>query len=60
MLVAKVLRQTARAAVVAVMLIAGTSLAEAGARVYVRVGPPVAVVQVRPVAPGVQTYAPRA
>jgi hypothetical protein len=52
MLVAKVLRQTARAAVVAVMLVAGTSLAEAGTRVYVRVGPPAPVVHVRPVAPG--------
>jgi hypothetical protein len=52
MLVAKILGHTARAAVVAVLLVTGTSLAEAGTRVYVRVGPPAAVVHVRPVAPG--------
>jgi YXWGXW repeat-containing protein len=52
MRVAQVLTHTVRAAVVAVLLVAGTSLAEAGTRVYVRVGPPAAVVHVRPVAPG--------
>lgn len=52
MKIAKALGHAARAAVVAVLLVAGTSLAEAGTRVYVRVRPPAAVVQVRPVAPG--------
>jgi hypothetical protein len=52
MVIANLFRQTARAAVVALLLVTGTSLAEAGTRVYVRVGPPAAIVQVRPVAPG--------
>lgn len=52
MRVSKLLGHSARAAVVAVLLVTSTSLAEAGTRVYVRVGPPAAVVQVRPVAPG--------
>lgn len=52
MKVAQVLGHFARAAVVAAVLVTGTSLAEAGARVYVRVGPPAPVVRVRPVAPG--------
>jgi hypothetical protein len=52
MLVSKLFRQTARAAVVAALLVTGTTLAEAGTRVYVRVGPPAPVVAVRPVAPG--------
>jgi hypothetical protein len=52
MRVAKVFGHAARAAVVAVLLVTGTSLAEAGTRVYVRVGPPAAVVEVRRAAPG--------
>jgi hypothetical protein len=42
----------ARAALVLVVLLAGAGPAMAGARVYVRIGPPAPVVQVRTVAPG--------